>query len=84
MADEDIINRLHDVFQVGSVSYRHNKRKDGSIRKPTWIWSVQNHAGIEHVINSIMDYLGERRKAKAQELLDYIERRKARLDHAGS
>jgi hypothetical protein len=68
MSDEDVVRRLRDIFQVGTVNIR-NKRKD---RKPTWIWSVQNKADIKQVLILIEPWMGHRRGAKIDEILGEI------------
>jgi hypothetical protein len=77
MTDEDVIIRLHSVFGVGTVVTRENTsgRKDKSIRKVSYIWSVQNKKGIAEVLLRVMPYLGERRLAKAKEMFAQIEER---------
>ena len=80
MTDEDTIQKLLSVFKVGTINQRLSmKRNDGRIRKDTWIWSVQNHSGIELVLKSVHPYLSKRRTQKAEELLEYIEKRKSNL-----
>lgn len=76
MTDEDTINTLHKIFNVGTVKLRPNisGRVDRRSRKPTWIWSVQNKNGILSVLLEVMPYLHSRRLAKAQELLQHIEK----------
>jgi hypothetical protein len=75
MADEDVIRKLHAVFEVGTVNVRENTkgRVDKRPRKKTWIWSVQNHAGILKVCGFILPYMGKRRTEKIEELVDYAE-----------
>lgn len=77
MTDQDTILKLSKVFNVGTVNERPNlkKRVDGSQRKTTWIWSVQNHKDIQLVLYSILEFLGERRTTKALDLLEYIDGR---------
>jgi hypothetical protein len=77
MTDEDIIRRLHAVFKVGTVNARKNMsgRKDTRARKATWIWSAQKKADVLEVILRVLPYLGERRAAKAKELMVSIEER---------
>lgn len=77
MTDEDVVLRLREVFGVGTIHLRPNVagRRDARNRKPTWIWSVQNHAGIAEVILRVGIHLCERRRAKAAELLAHIEDR---------
>jgi hypothetical protein len=70
MTDQDIIERLKNVFNVGTICYRSNKNRGN--RKPTWIWSVQSKKEIKLVLDLIYDLLGERRKNKAKELLNEV------------
>ncbi len=74
MTDEDTIRRLHSIFKVGNVIFRDGRvpRNDRAQRKPTWIWSVNNHEGIALVLESVLPYLEQRRAAKAHEILEYI------------
>ena len=74
MTDEDIISRLQSIFNVGSI-YKVQPsgcKKDGTPYKPAWKWAVNNHAGQKLIIESILPYLGNRRKTKALEMLEYI------------
>lgn len=82
MTDEDTIVKLRDVFDVGTILKRDAKlRNDGRSRQNTWIWSVQNHDGVFAVLTEVMPWLGQRRKAKALELLEYINECKSHLDN---
>jgi hypothetical protein len=78
MTDEDVVRKLHSVFQVGTVVERKNMsgRRDTRTRKITFIWSVQNHKGISEVCNLILPHMGARRKQKILELIEYVESRK--------
>lgn len=75
MTDQDVIEKLHSVFGIGTVNLRANihGRRDTRNRKPTWIWSVQSKIGVLEVIIRVLPYLGNRRRVKAQELLQHIE-----------
>ena len=72
MTDEDIVRRVSDVFKVGRVNKRENTtgRADKRPRKVSWIWSVQSKPEVIEVINKVLPFLGERRKAKCRELLN--------------
>lgn len=72
MTDEDIIRRVRDVFNVGTVNIRQNVtgRSDKRPRKVSWIWSVQNKTGVRSVLEAVLPYLGDRRTKKAKELLE--------------
>ena len=77
MTDEDVVRRLHTIFGVGSVNLRANTsgRIDRRVRKPTWIWSAQSKNDVLEVVLRVLPYLGERRAAKAKELLNSVEER---------
>lgn len=77
MSDEDVVRRLPLIFGVGTVNLRLNKnnRRTDSVRKPTWIWSVQNKQHVLEVLLRVMPYLGSRRLEKAKELVTNIEER---------
>jgi hypothetical protein len=62
---------------LGAVNERANVsgRSDTRPRKKTWIWSAQSKTDVLEVILRVLPYLGERRSAKAKELLQLIEAR---------
>ena len=77
MTDEDVINKLHRLAGCGTVNKRQNDkgRVDRRERKPTWIWSVQNHAGILKICEAIYPLMGQRRKQKIDEMVEYVKRK---------
>lgn len=83
MTDEDTIEKLHRVTKCGTINVRKNTsgRRDDRNRKQTWIWSVQNHAGIYKVCCAIYPHMSKRRQEKIKELIEYVESRIS-LDHA--
>ena len=72
MTDEDTILKLQNVLGVGSVCYRENKRKDGAIRKPSWILSIQKNSDIFSTIQKITPYMSNRRLGKMKEITDLL------------
>lgn len=75
MTDEDTILKLQSVFDVGTINVRENNkgRVDKRPRKKTWIWSVQNKAGVSLVCKAILPLMSERRTLKIKEILDHVE-----------
>ena len=71
MSDEDIVQRIYEIFKVGSFKGPY-KKKD---KKTLWTWAVQNMAGCHSVLTEIYPYLGKRRKEKADEMIKEIENR---------
>ena len=76
MTDEDVVRKLHSIFNVGTVVIRLNMtgRKDKAVRKQSWIWSVQNKKGIVEVLTAIKPYMCGRRLEKINLILgDLVE-----------
>lgn len=75
MTDEDTVNRLHKIFQVGNVNTRKNMsgRRDPRKRQQTYIWSVQDFKGNFYVLSSILPWMGQRRAAKIRECLEFLK-----------
>lgn len=68
MNDLDVLQRLQEVFKVGSIYYRPARKTS----KESWAWTVYKAADVKYIITAIYDYLGARRKQKATELLEWI------------
>lgn len=64
--DEDTLRRFHAAVGCGSVS-AHPPQVKGN--KPFWQWSVRGHSCASRVIILLYPWLGNRRRAKAEELL---------------
>lgn len=83
--DRDVVERFVRIIGVGSVA----RFKTPPGNKPAWRWSVRS-GKAEEVIRLLMPYFGERRFAKARELLDqrklYVETVTAprRCQHCGA
>lgn len=75
MTDEDVIVKLHKIAGCGTINKRLNTsgRVDRRVRKPTWIWSVQNHKGILLICKAVYPFMGIRRQEKIKELIEYVE-----------
>jgi hypothetical protein len=73
MTDRDVVERVNALFPaVGGVTERVQTGK-GS--KPIHEWYIMRGDEITRILNLILPYLGERRTAKAHELLEYIANR---------
>ena len=66
--DEDVIKRLHDIMNVGSINFRHSPSRKN--RKPHWTWGVYNRDDVIQVLNLMMPYFGERRTEAAEKMLE--------------
>ena len=74
MTDRDVVERFAAIVGFGTVRLRANQKeaKYGP-RKPVWEWYTQRRDMTRQLIEMFWPYLGERRRAKAQEVLDLGE-----------
>jgi hypothetical protein len=77
MNDEDSVRRFHDAVGVGYVSGPH-LRPDPK-HKPYWNWYISAFEPVQHVIASLWYGLGERRKARAREVLAAVVETQRRI-----
>lgn len=71
MTDEDVIRRFHRAVGFGRVTGPHKNRNV----KPIWRWRLQNHRDSHALLVRMLPYLGERRRARAVDILQWIEER---------
>lgn len=64
--DEDTLRRFHAAVGVGSVAAYPPQVKGN---KPFWQWCVKGYPTTRSVIILLYPWLGERRRARAEELL---------------
>jgi len=64
--DKDVIDKFCQIVGAGDVKGPREYPR----RKPIYYWQVQNFRDCMYVLGQIYDYLGERRKAKADEMLE--------------
>jgi hypothetical protein len=69
MTDRDIIDRLVQVTGVGRINGFAPAK---SHYKQAWVWLVRRRAHVIFVITAVMPWLGERRTAAAQRVLDEL------------
>lgn len=81
MTDRDVIERIDELFPSNGISVRpsHTPIK-GSDGKPRdiYAWRVSGPDKVTAVIKAILPYLGERRTARANEVLQSIASRPER------
>lgn len=65
MTDEDVVRRAHEIAGVGQVNgpYMHHRGT-----KPYWQWGIQRRAHVIQFMQMIYPYLGDRRRAKVDEV----------------
>jgi hypothetical protein len=66
MTDEDVVLRLVTATGCGAVTGPEQRREGW---KPIWTWNVCRWAEIEYLLQAWRPLLGERRRAKADQLL---------------
>lgn len=66
MTDRDVVARFHEIVGVGNVTIRD--RPDPR-HKRQWIWQAAAIDDVRHVIRLFSPWLGERRSARAAEVL---------------
>lgn len=74
MTDQDVVESFAEVVGFGNVTRRFPKlyKKDGSPCKDIYTWRATSQGNFRLFVNMVLPYLGNRRKAKALELLDLL------------
>lgn len=70
MKDEDVIQRVKDLCQGGG-EIRRNQRANVN-HSDTYAFAVYERSQVKAVLETIMPWLGRRRAARAEELLDHL------------
>lgn len=71
MTDEDVVRRFSIVVGVGAVNVR---RKQHHEWKTLYSWTTAAAADAESVLTAFLPWLGDRRRAKATEALDFLSK----------
>lgn len=64
--DEDTLRRFHHIVGCGSVK-PYKPQKEGY--KPFWQWGIKGYSTTKRLISLLYPWLGNRRRARAEELL---------------
>lgn len=65
--DEDVILRVHAAFGVGTVRGPYKERE--AHYKPRWMWDCNYWPDLQPLLQGMLPYLSERRRARAEEML---------------
>ncbi len=79
MTDKDIIDRIREMFpKCSNMKPIQPKPVRDSYNTPKirYVWRVSKPDEVKRIVELIMPWLGERRKAKAQEMLEHLANRK--------
>jgi hypothetical protein len=74
MNGEDVVRRYHEIVGVGTLRQRKDR---GDCRFAS---TVQDIAGFRALVDLLEPWLGERRKARAQEVLTYLGDRQGSIN----
>jgi hypothetical protein len=83
MSDLDVIERLALVFPCREIATRQSNKRFPDA-KPMHAWRVGDSDQVAAVIEAILPWLGERRSARAREVLAHIENRQVPGDPRNS
>jgi len=72
MSDLDIVERLHSIFGVGTITTRKPQKEN---YKELYVWAVQNLEGCMSVGQKISPFLGKRRKESWRKMVSVLEER---------
>lgn len=68
MTDEDVVRRFREVVGAGHISLRPSPPTNPHW-SPCWYWQASRWLEIERILGEFMPYFGDRRRAKAEEML---------------
>lgn len=69
MTDEDPVRRFHRAVGCGSVNCHHSPSTRAKGHKAKWLWRTDKSVEVQAVIELLWWGLGERRRARAIEVL---------------
>lgn len=68
--DQDVIDHVQELFPANKIYYVKRRQPQ---HKEAWCWRIQDRPRVTRFLELILPYLGERRSAKAREVLTHIE-----------
>jgi hypothetical protein len=78
MTDEDIVRRFADIVGIGRIFSYQPKRAN---EKRVYTWAVYSFEHTQAIIAMLWPWLGERRRAKARDLLAWCRTRPGSKGH---
>jgi hypothetical protein len=66
MTDRDVVERFAEVMGCGRVTSQVDVREN---RKPLWRWTTARRVDCKRIAEAMLPYLGERRSARALEII---------------
>lgn len=74
MTDKDVVERFASIIGVGRVKGPYKPSSSGT--KLRYVWEVQNQLECVEVLKKLLPWFGYRRKEKAEQFIETIERRR--------
>lgn len=72
MSDRDVLEKLLKATEAGTVRAASPRSGGFPGRKPMWVWRTGAYKDIERIIVRCLPWFGERRRAKANEVLEWL------------
>lgn len=78
MTDKDVLEKFCTYMDLGKVKgpYKPKGKTVGDHWKDYYIWEVQDFANCLQALTRLYPYFGERRRAKADEMINLILKRR--------
>ena len=68
--DRDVLDRFFAVVGLGVIEKNPRLPRQSSLaKKPQWVWKATSHQSVQALVAAFWDFLGERRKARAADVL---------------
>jgi hypothetical protein len=85
MTDRDVVERVAAIVGLGHVALRHRElqRPNGARWKAQWRWEAGGGKHLKDLLTRMMPLLGERRRARAAEVVAFIEAMPGRGSKSG-
>jgi hypothetical protein len=81
MTDRDVLEKFCEIVECGKVGGPH--RYSRPHHKPTYVWGIGNRTDVERILLAFLPWLGERRSAKAREMLAEIAKLNMTCEECG-
>jgi hypothetical protein len=81
MTDLDVIERFVSIVGCGYVAEQPSYEAQGY--KPQWRWQTKSLPEVAAVIDLLYEYMGERRRAKMDEVRELLEAKRLRRIELG-
>jgi len=70
MCDRDVVERFAAIMGCGKVTNPDKRHEQNPKHRPIWRWSTARRADCLRIAQMFLPYLGERRSARAHEIIE--------------